>query len=214
MAIKGLSKLVIAGGYQSDDATNKISYDSVAVTEKMVEYEATPSYAEDDGLYGDNALAETAPSNFTDGDIKVTTTELTQDTSQLLYQIKKITKTIGDKSMTQMVYDRSTKSNTVGVGLIEEHQHKNKDFYRGIILPKVNFNINSSSASTRAGKIDWQTPQIEGKFMESDLIEAPTSDTVDDGLDRPYKVTVEAPTEAECLDMIKAWFNQYVKTGV
>lgn len=208
MAIKGLSKFVVAPGYEYDDASNKVTYsESAAATEKLTSYEVTPNASDDNNLYGDNAVAETADGIFTDASIKIGTTELTTATSKKLYRIKTTTLTAGEKTLTALVYDDSTASNVVGVGLIEEHQDRNKDFYRGVILPKVKFKITSDSAETRGDSISWKTPEIEGTVLKSD--EEATKDT---DPDNPWKIVFDAASEKEALDTIKAWFEDHKKT--
>lgn len=104
MAIKGLSKLVIAPAYQYDSAANKVTYGPAAVTEKMAEYKADISFTEDDGLYLDNSLAEKAPGKFSSGSLTVTTGELTNETSKMILDIKEITQTVDSKSVKGLAF--------------------------------------------------------------------------------------------------------------
>lgn len=204
MAIKGLSKLVIAPAYQYDSAANKVTYGPAAVTEKMAEYKADISFTEDDGLYLDNSLAEKAPGKFSSGSLTVTTGELTNETSKMILDIKEITQTVDSKSVKGLAFDKNTKGNTTGIGLIEEHQLNNEDFYRAVILTKVAWDVPSDAATTRQDKISWQTKEIGGTIMESD--EKATSETETDKL---WKATFDLPTEAEALATILAYFADH-----
>lgn len=209
MAIKGLSKFIVAPGYQYDQANNEISYgEDAAATEKLASYSVTPNTADDNNLYLDNAVAETSNGNFTDADISVGTGELTPETSKKLYRIKTAKIQSGDSEVDALVYDDSTRSNVVGVGLIEEHQLENENFYRGVIMPKVKFNVGEASAETRGESISWQTPKISGKVMKSDQYAESETDE-----DHPWKIIFDVDTESEALATIIGWFNAKKRTS-
>lgn len=206
MAIKGLSRLVIAPGYEYDEASGKATYsDSPSVVEKMVSYSAEISNESSDDLYGDNAVAEHGPTLFSDGTLTISTTELTSDTSKLLLSVKEGEMTVDGKTVKTLTYDKDTSGKTVGAGLIEEHQHKDKDFFRAVVLPKVSFDIPASSAETRAGSISWQTPEISGKIMQSDEV---SEDEVN-----AWKITIDCETEAQALAAINKYFTDRKKAA-
>lgn len=212
MAIKGLSKMVVASGYTYDEGKKEVTYDAVSVQEKMTKYEATPNFTEGDGLYGDNGLAESAPKDFTDGDLTISTTELTQETSKMIYKINETMETIGDSTVKIVSYDKDTEGNVIGLGLIEEHQYNDVTYYKPIILPKIKFDVKEDSAETRGSSISWQTPELTGKIMLSDLYKAPTDS--DNGYNCPWKLEMEwVSTETLALANIEAWFNAHKKEG-
>lgn len=206
MAIKGLSRFVVCEGYSYDQPTDKISYTGeAAATEKAVSYSMDLTVADNADLYGDNGIAETDGGQFVSAELTIGTTELTDETSKKLLSVKEVTQTSGEKQVKGLAYERHTNGNVVGVGLIEEHQHHNKDFYRAVIMPRVRFAVPSSSATTRGDSIDWQTPEITGTVM--------TAETIADGPDgeaasEQWKETYDLETESEALALITAWFAE------
>lgn len=206
MAIKGLSRFVVCGGYAYDDTTGKYQYDTdAAVTEKLVSYKADINVGDDNPLYGDNGIAETDGGRFQSGSLTISTTELTNDTSKLILNVKDVTLSVDSKSVSGLAYERDTAGNVVGVALIEEHQHHDENFYRAVIMPKVKFSVPSDSATTRGESVDWQTPEISGTIMYAEEAETDKPQNV-------WKETYDFDTEAAALAGIKAWFTARKKT--
>lgn len=192
MAKKGLSKLVFA---KYNPNGNVVTYSEAANTEKMAEYSTEIEAGEKNNLYLDNDIAESDSAVFSSGTFNVTTGDLSNETSKLLYNVKEIEVTYGQgKKVKELVYDDSITCNELGVGLIEMHQVDNVDFYRAIWLTRVQFNVTSNSAVTKGQTVDWQTQEISGTILRSAA--------VDENNIHPWQVTADFETEADALDYL------------
>ena len=184
MAKKGLSKLVTAD-YNYDES--KVTYSNPINNEKLAEYSTDIQTTEVNNLYLDNGVAETDGGEFKSGTLNLTTGDLSNETSKSFYSLTEKKVTIGQKEVTEYIFDNNIVCKEKGVGIIEEHQVNQKTFYRGIWLTRVKFNIPSDSATTRGESIDWQTQEITGEILRSQ----------DAG--NPWKTHADFDTEEEAL---------------
>lgn len=201
MAIKGLSRFVVAKDYIYDQATNKVSYDEVVVTERMISYTADISVVAESYLYCDNAVGESAGGYMSSGTLTIGTDELGVETSKALLNVREYE--LDGKPMLE--YTDRTDGKIVGCAVIEEHQKFNETFYRAVILPKVKFSVPSGSAETRGDSVSWQTPEITASILMCD---------VERSGERPWKYTSDHNTEAEALAHINAFFDAGINSGV
>lgn len=203
MAKKGLSKLVFAK-YSANG--NSVTYSEAAITEKMAEYSAEIETTEKNNLYLDNDVAETDSGVFSSGTFSVTTGDLSNETSKLLYNVKELDVTYGQgKTVKELVYDDSITCQELGVGLVEMHQVDNVTFYRALWLTRVQFNIPSSAATTQGETVDWQTQEISGTILRSVEVD---SDKV-----HPWQNTADFETEADALEYLMYKGGKTVPAG-
>lgn len=167
MAIKGLSKLVV-GKYAYDEST--VKYTEPQAVQKMVEYSLTLNQSENNPLYADNGEAENDKGAFQNGELSITTDDLTQEVSVMILGTKENEEVTYDtnKTVTEQVYDDSMNPPDLGVGFIELHQNKGVDKYRAIFLHKVFFNVPEQAATTKGEQVEWQTPTITGTVQRSE----------------------------------------------
>lgn len=167
MAIKGLSKLVI-GKYAYDEST--VKYTEPQAVQKMVEYSLTLNQSENNPLYADNGEAENDKGTFQNGELSITTDDLTQEVSVMILGTNENEEVTYDtsKTVTEQVYDDSMNPPDLGVGFIELHQNKGVDKYRAIFLHKVFFNVPEQAATTKGEQVEWQTPTITGVVQRSE----------------------------------------------
>ena len=167
MAIKGLSKLVV-GKYAYDEST--VKYTEPQAVQKMVEYSLTLNQSENNPLYADNAEAENDKGTFQNGELSITTDDLTQEVSVMILGTKENEEVTYDtsKTVTEQVYDDSMNPPDLGVGFIELHQNKGVDKYRAIFLHKVFFNVPEQAATTKGEQVEWQTPTTTGGVQRSE----------------------------------------------
>lgn len=118
MAIKGLSKLVV-GKYAYDESV--VTYTNPQVVQKMVEYSLTLNQSENNPLYADNAEAENDKGTFQNGELSITTDDLTQEVSVMILGTKENDEVTYEQSKTvkEQVYDDTMNPPDLGVGLIE-----------------------------------------------------------------------------------------------
>jgi len=191
MAIKGLSKLVMAN-YEAQEDT--VTYTNPSLTEGMAEYGLELNQSEDNPLYLDNNIKEQDAGTFQSGTLKVTTGDLSQENAKLILGVKEIEVEIGGKSVKELVFDDMRKPQTLGTGFIELHQVNNVDQYKAIWLHKVMFAVPSDAATTKKEKIEWQTREISATVMRSDAC--------DEHYVHPWKTEAWFSSEQEALDYL------------
>lgn len=194
MAIKGLSKLVLAPYSASG---NTVTYGSPVVQEKMASYSYTVERSSSDGLYLDNYEAEKDGGEFGSGTLTLGTGDLSNATSKAILDVKENSVTVGSSAVTELVFDDDTKGKELGVGVIELHQVDNQDFYRAVWFPRIQFDIPAGSANTKGASIDWQTPEITGSILRSAAFDNSTGK-------HPWKATADFETEADALAYLQA----------
>jgi len=168
MAIKGL-RIPYYGKYAYDPETNEVTYSEGGRIGKAVGYNTAINRSDNSYLYGDDFIAETAPGKFQNGDLSLTTTNLSQSVSLAILGAKVINITYGaGKSKETLVFDDDLKAPYLGFGIIEWHQVNDVDYFKAILLPKVFFNVPNDAATTQGESIAWQTPEIAGQLMRSD----------------------------------------------
>lgn len=192
MAKKGLSKLVFA---KYNATGNTVTYSEPVNTEKMAEYSTEIEKSEANNLYLDNDIAETDGGVFNKGTFNVTTGDLSNETSKLLYNVKENEiQYASGKTASELVYDDSMQSQDLGAGLIEMHQVDGKTFYRAVWLTRVQFNIPSNAATTKGDTIEWQTQEITGNILRSAAVD-------ENGI-HPWQNTADFESEADAMEYL------------
>ena len=169
MAIKGLS-IPVFGKYNYNEATGKVNYSGGMINPHAIEYSLTAESTEANPLHGDNMIIENDVPMFNGGTLALTVDDQTQDVAEYILGVRIVEKTYGSegKTVKVAVYDSEQKQPFLGFGLIEEHQIKNKDRYRAVILKKIQFSNPEDAASTRGTSIEWQTKALEAAVMRSE----------------------------------------------
>lgn len=195
MAIIGVSKPIIAD-YTATG--NTVTYSNYTAAIKATEYQIEVETSEDNDLYADNMIVETAMGNFSSGTLTLSTDNLTAEVSKSILGAKEVTRTVGSKSVKELVFDDDQSAQPKGYGIIEKHQINNVTKYMPIVLPKVKFNTPGRSATTQGSEIEWQTTEITAKILRSDQ--------VDTNYNHPWQISPEElyDTEADAESYIKA----------
>lgn len=120
----------------------------------------------DNPLYADDAIAENDTS-FSGGSIKLGVSDFGSDyLDSLQVQAKLLGHTVVDgKTIQRGALDIAP---YLGFGFYKTKKQNNKFFYEATWLFKSVFKIPSESTNTKGKSIEWQTPEIEGTFMEVD----------------------------------------------
>lgn len=168
MAIVGL-RIPYSAKYGYDEITGTVTYSGGVKVGHAVEYSTTINRSDDNHLYGDDMIAETAKGKFQNGELTLITTEFTQEISKTLLGLKTISKTIGGSEVEVTVYDDDAVSPDLGFGIIEWHQINNADQFRAVVLLRAYFNIPDDAATTQGESVEWQTPEITGAIMRSEI---------------------------------------------
>lgn len=196
MAIKGLTNPVF-GDYSYDG--NAVKYANGFVAGSAISYEAEIETSDDNPLYGDDKIIEHDYGTFSTGTLTLGTSDMDQNTSKRLLNIKEVQRTVGETQVTEFVYDDEAKATPKGFGIIETHQINDVDKYRAITLAKVNPRIPAESAKTKGESIEWQTKEIECSIERSD------EETAD--YKHPWKYEAWFDTHAEALEYLKTVLN-------
>lgn len=200
MALKGLSK-PYCGEYKYADG--KVTYENGYACDKAISYEVTVEAGESNPLYANNGIAENSKGIFANGKLKLGTSDLPPGLSKKIYGLKTATKSYGtDKSVEITVHDDDEDSPFLGFGIIEEHQINDIDKYRAVVLCKVKFDVKGEKATTRAGKVEWTTPEIEATIVRSDEYDSTTA-----GLKHPWKYDAWFDTEEAADEFLKVILN-------
>lgn len=187
MAIKGLS-IPICGNYEHKGA-GIVEYTAPFIADSAVEYSFEVEVSEDNELYADNRVKESAAGVFSKGSLTLQTSDFTPELSVKVVGAKEVTRTINGKEVTEIVMDDRQESPYLGFGIIEEHQIDGVTSYLPIVLPKVKFNVPGGAATTRGAEIEWQTKEITARVMRSDQM--------DESYKHPWQISPKDPFETE-----------------
>ena len=165
MAIKGLT-IPVFGEYNYNGAA--VSYTRGFVCGSAVEYGVEIETSDDNPLYADDRIKENDFGTFTSGTLTLNTSDLDYYTSKRLLNLKEVQRTVGEGSVTELVYDDDAKQTPKGFGNIETHQIDNVDKYRAVILAKVTPRIPAEAATTKGETIEWQTKELECGIARTD----------------------------------------------
>lgn len=165
MAIKGLTNPVL-GTYNYSGAS--VSYTNGFVCGHAIEYGIEIETSDNNPLFGDDRIIENDYGTFSSGTLTLNTSDLDQQTSMMLLGVRKVKRNIGEKEVTELVYDDDTKQKPMGFGIIETHQIDDVDRYRAVILAKVTPAFPAEAATTKGESIEWQTKEIEFSIARSD----------------------------------------------
>lgn len=194
MAIKGLSKPICAD-YKAEGSY--VTYTNPYEADCAVEYSFEAETAEDNNLYANNGIKETAAGKFSSGTLTLKTADLEPGLSKKIIGLKTATRMVKGKEITEVVYDDNLKQPALGFGIIEEHEIDGITLYLPIILPKIKFNVPGNAATTRGNEIEWQTREVTAKVMRSEQ--------ADDSYNHPWQISPEKmfDTEAEAEEYIR-----------
>lgn len=195
MAIKGLSRPV-AANYSNNNGT--VTYSGAYAADHAVEYSFEAESAEDNDLYADNRVQESAGGRFTSGTLTLTTADIPPALAKKMIGLKTVQRQVGEKQIAEVVADDDQNVPYLGFGIIEEHQVDGATKYLPIVFAKVRFNIPAGAATTRGSTIEWQTSQVTAQVMRSDQ--------ADDAYNHPWRFCPEemCATEEDALDYIEA----------
>lgn len=196
MAIKGLSIPAMAD-YSYDG--NKAKYTNGFICGSAVEYGVDIETTDDNHLRADNRIKEHDYGTFNSGTLTLNTSDLDAYTSKRLLGLKEVKRQIGEKTVTELVYDDDAKTKEKGFGIIEEHQIDDVDHYRAVILAKITPKIPPEAATTREDEIEWQTKELECGIERSD--------ESNETYKHPWKFEAWFSSESEALEYIKTILN-------
>lgn len=167
MAKKGLSKPFCA---KYSNVGGTVTYSGGITCDKAIEYSVSVEAEKENPLYANNGICENSKGKFSSGELKLVTAGMPVELAKLILGLKEVTRTYGtSKTVKETVFDDTQDSPFLGFGIIEQHQVDNVDKYRAVILPKIVFAVPEDAATTREDKIDWQTSEIKGSVLRSDI---------------------------------------------
>lgn len=164
MAGTGLKKPYYAK-YSATGST--VTYTGGGILAKAVEFSAEIDSGEDNNLYADDGIAE-SERTFKGGKISITTDDLTQEASAAILGITPKTLTVGEDTVTELVFDDDVQSPEIGFGIIIPKQKGGVASFRAIVFPRLKFSIPKDAAKTQGESIEWQTAELEATIMRDD----------------------------------------------
>lgn len=144
-----------------------VSYTSGQLLAKAIEFSASIDAPEDNNLYADDGIAESDRS-FSSGSLEITTDDLEQAASALILGITAKSITVGEETLSELVYDDDMEAPDLGFGVIIPKKVGGVMKFRAVVFHKIKFNIPDESATTQGENIEWQTPQISASIMRDD----------------------------------------------
>jgi hypothetical protein len=201
MAKKGLSIPIVAE--YKNIGSGAVKYTNPVVADAAVEYEVEVETGEDNKLWADNKVKETAAATFKSGTLTLTTADLTPEISVKIIGLKTAARTVNGKQVEEIVFDDDANPPELGFGIIEEHQVNGVTLYKPVILTRVRFKNPGNSATTREDEIEWQTQEITAELMRSDQS--------DDKYNHPWQISPKSWMATE--DEAKAYILSVLGAG-
>ena len=185
--ITGFSKPWVAT-YAESGGT--VTYSDAMALARGVEVSIEPETSDDNNFYADNIIAETAAGVFTGGTLTLTVDGLKDAARKLIFGLP----TAGQDGWT--AYGNEMVIPTCGVGFVVRYQEEGAVTYMPIIIPKVVFSLDNTSAATQEDEIDWQTQELTATIKRAEDAK------------RTWKYVGGAlATEASAEDKIKTFFG-------
>ncbi|MEL7610600.1 MAG: phage tail protein [Bacillota bacterium] len=134
---------------------------------KAVEFSAAIESSDDNNLFADNGIAESERS-FANGTLTINTDDLEQAASALILGITASTLTIGEDTVSELIFDDDMSPPDLGFGIIIKKKKSGIEKHRAVVFPRIKFNIPEDAATTQGETIEWQTPSLEATIMRDD----------------------------------------------
>lgn len=144
-----------------------VTYSGGGVLAKAIEFSAEIDSGEENNLYADDGIAESERS-FKGGKVNITTDDLSQEASAAILGITAKTLTVGEDTVSELVFDDDVQSPEIGFGIIVTKKKAGVLAYRAIVFPRLKFSIPKDTAKTLGETIEWQTPELEATIMRDD----------------------------------------------
>lgn len=195
MAKIGLSK-PYAATYSA--VNNVVTYTGGALIGKAVELSIDLEGADDNVLYADNGIAESA-NTFSGGSLTLTTDDLLPDVMMNILGVEKeaiSVEGVATENAAWYKFNSNQQTPYMGFGAIVKVQNGNVVGWQAIVLPKIQFQNPNDTFTTQGETIEWGTPEIGGTIMR------------DDTVDQNWKlISSILNTEAEAEALLKNYFS-------
>ena len=164
--ITGYSKPYVA---KYTAAGSTVTYSNGMPLARGVDVEISVETADDNKFYANNAVAETAPAVFRSGTAKLTVDGLKDAARRLLEGLGEPQEiAVGDRTVNVDGYGQSAKPPYVGIGVIIRYQEDGVETYAPLMLTKVRFSAQNTTAKTQGENIEWQTQELNGSLHRDD----------------------------------------------
>lgn len=164
--VTGFSKPYVAL-YSASGTT--ITYSNGQILARGVDVSIEPEVGDDNNFYADNQIAENVAGTFNGGTLTLTVDGLLTATEKMLYGLPAPTPvTVGTETVNVTDYGDSAVIPYVGVGFVVRYQSDGVISYVPVVIPKVRFELNNTSAATQEDSVDWQTDELTAQIFRSD----------------------------------------------
>lgn len=154
-----------------------------------VSVEINPDNQSDNKFYANNVDAENAGTTFGSGTANITVDGLKEAARKLIYGLPAAAEG-------WVHYGNSQQVPFVGFGCVVRYMEDGVTSYEPLVLPKIMFNPEPTSAETQEEEIDWQTTELTASIQRDD------TENQDWRLDGTSAATVDAAVQ-----QIKTLFN-------
>ncbi len=195
MAKIGLSKPYYA---KYTENNGNVTYSGGAKIGKAIELNMSLEGQEENNLYADNAIAESANS-FGGGTLTLTTDDLLPEPMIGILGVKETeitSEAVKTEGAKWLVFDDAQDTPYVGFGGIIKAQQGNKTKWIAIVYPKIKFQNTGDAAVTQGESIEWQTPELTATLLRDDTVNHEWR-----------RMSTPLDTEAEAEAVIKEFLN-------
>lgn len=163
----GLSRPYVAR--YSENGAGTVTYSGGVRAGRAVEYSfSLNDTGADNNFYCDNEVGESASGVFSGGSLSWTVAELEQGISEMILGLHTEQVSVGDETVTELVYDESMASPYMGAGIIEKMIVRGQTKWRAVVFTKTQFAVPEMAATTQGETIEWQTDAITANVMRDD----------------------------------------------
>lgn len=141
-----------------------VTYSNAQALARGVSVEITPDDASDNKFYADNVEAENAGTTFGSGTATITVDGLKNAARALIYGLAEADQT------GWLHYGNTQQVPYIGFGCIVRYMEDGVTTYEPLVLPKIMFNPEPTSAATQEEEIDWQTTELTAQIHRDDTV--------------------------------------------
>lgn len=168
MATIGVSRNYFAK-YTNEGTT--VTYSEGDNIGKSTEVDISINSSEDNNLYADNGVAETA-TTFTGGTLTIKPDDLPQSIAKIILGVKEQAiegiDGVTDSDAKELIYDDDQTAPSLGYGTIIKKRVNSVTMWRAVVLTKIMFAVPKDAATTQKETIEWQVPELTATIMRDD----------------------------------------------
>ena len=168
MVTTGFSRIHVA---QYAAAGGVVTYSDVRELARARSMDLSVEVTEESHFYANNKVAETEPSAFKSGKVKLGVDGLSAEEEELILGLTTRKVNVGDTEVEVVAFGKAMNPPYLGVGGVKEYRLNGVTSYRPVILTKARFAVPPEAGETREENINWQSQDLEATVMRDDTAE-------------------------------------------